>query len=100
LISLPRMSSPKAIALLLITTILLAEYVLVTHAVEHSFAELDGACFVCEKANNFHNTLTGSIGLVQVPRNTGYEPQSQFTSRLRSFLSLFRSRAPPVSTPV
>jgi hypothetical protein len=99
LISLPRNRSLKAFAGFLIAAILIAEYALIEHAIKHSFADADEVCFVCEKADNFQQTLTASVAPVQFSRTTGYQSHCRFETRISSFKALFHPRAPPRFTP-
>lgn len=93
----PRTHSLKLFAFLLVAAFLIAEYALVQHAIEHSFQETDGVCFVCEKSDNFQNGLIASILPVQVPKVAELEPQAFNTVVAVSTQSLFQPRAPPDS---
>jgi hypothetical protein len=94
----PRCSRlPKIFAITLIASVLLAEYALIEHAVEHSFVDTDEVCFVCEKADNFQNSLSASTGSVQLAPKIGFSAQVLFSSRICSFPGFFLSRGPPAS---
>ncbi|MGH8559469.1 MAG: hypothetical protein ACRESZ_18875 [Methylococcales bacterium] len=88
----------KAFAFALIGAFLIAEYALIEHAIKHTFADTDTVCFVCEKADNFQNTLCGSIGAIQLSGTTRYEPQLLFKTRPSVFQGHFHPRAPPASS--
>ncbi|MGH8551869.1 MAG: hypothetical protein ACRERS_01090 [Methylococcales bacterium] len=85
---------------MLIGSILIAEYALLEHAIKHSFADTDRVCFVCEKANNFQNTLAGSIGSIQFFATTTHQPALSAKTRPSVFQGYFHARAPPASSSV
>ncbi|MCI0733010.1 MAG: hypothetical protein L0Y38_04190 [Methylococcaceae bacterium] len=97
LFRLVRKTSLKAFAFLLIAAFLVAEYALIKHAIEHTFADTDEVCFVCEKSDNFQNALIASIAPVQVPKATEHEDRLPITTRAVSVQGLFYARAPPAS---
>jgi hypothetical protein len=95
-----RKSALKAPAFLLIAAFLLAEHALIKHSIEHTFADTDEVCFVCEKSDSFQNTLIASIAPVQVPSATEHENRLPIAARAVCAQGLFYARAPPASSTV